>query len=109
MRPRNISLCAFALLALVWGTPAAQAQGGACGAIWPLDISADPVSFGTYTPSRGSPATANGRITVSCTSEFFGIYLPSFNVALSAGSGGAGFSPRRMSNGSYRLNYNLYT
>jgi spore coat protein U-like protein len=88
---------------------AASAQGLSCGSVWALQVSADAVAFGTYIPSSGSTATANGRVTIACASDVNGVYLPSFTVALSSGSGGSGFSPRRMSNGTYRLNYNLYT
>jgi spore coat protein U-like protein len=106
-RPAS-SIYALALLLAPGDAPPALAQGVTCGTIWPLDVSADSVSFGTYTPSSGAAATANGRITVACSSDLPGVYLPSFNVALSQGSGGSGFNPRQMSNGAARLNYNLY-
>jgi spore coat protein U-like protein len=88
--------------------PEAAAQGGSCGLFYPLVISADPVAFGTYLTTNSSPTTANGNITIACSNQTIGFYLPNFNVALSAGLS-AGFSQRTMGNGTSRLNYNLYT
>jgi spore coat protein U-like protein len=107
--PRAIISGALPFAALLLAATPAAAQTGACGTIWPLQVSADDVAFGTYISSGSSPVSANGRVTVACGGDPFGVYLPSFTVALSAGNGGTGFNSRRMSNGTYRLNYNLYT
>lgn len=48
-----------------------------------------------------------GTVSVTCSASIVGAVV-SYEVQLSAGNGGS-FSPRKMSNGTFNLNYNLYT
>jgi spore coat protein U-like protein len=65
--------------------------------------SATPVAFSNYTPG-GGVVTANGTITVKCTN------LTPYTVKLNAGTTtGDAFTQRLMANGTYTLQYNLFT
>jgi spore coat protein U domain-containing protein, fimbrial subunit CupE1/2/3/6 len=97
------------LLAALLGALMPQAAIAAtCGTgLDPILLQATATAFGVYSPGSGSAVTANGTVTVACTSPITDT-LPSFAVALDGGGAGS-FSPRQMSFGSARLNYNLYT
>lgn len=69
------------------------------------NVSATPVSFGSYNVFNATPLDATGTITVQCTG---GIQSVSYNIKLSTGLSGS-YAPRQMANGANRLNYNLYT
>lgn len=70
-----------------------------------IDTSGAAIAFGVYDPLSTVPATGVGTIVVSCGPP--GNNLP---VTFSLGTGGSGsYFPRRMSSGSNRLDYNLYT
>jgi spore coat protein U-like protein len=69
-----------------------------------LSVGATALSFGVYDPGSASSIKSTGTVTVEC---LVGV-LPSFTIALSAGNSGS-YAVRQMSNGSDRLNYNLYT
>lgn len=70
-------------------------------------VTATAIDFSGYSASAAGPDQANGTVQIKCP---LGIgLLPSFDIALSAGNGGSGFSPRRMSMGANRLDYNIYT
>jgi spore coat protein U-like protein len=61
------------------------------------------VAFGAYNPQSGTPDDGTGTISVRC------LFIdPAPNVALGTGSSGT-YAPRRMTNGPWTLNYNLYT
>lgn len=96
MNRRLASLC----LALwtVWMPQTAWALLNSCS------VSASGVSFGTYDPFSSSPIDSTGTVTVTC----FGVLGGVFDVSLSQGHSGT-FSPRKMANGGYDLNYDLYT
>ncbi len=69
-------------------------------------VTATDIAFPAYSASALSPDAANGTVKIRCP---LGIgLLPSFDVALSAGTTG-GFSPRQMTMGTNRLGYNIYT
>jgi spore coat protein U-like protein len=69
-------------------------------------VTASDIAFNTYSAAALSPTDANGTVQIKCP---LGIgLLPSFTVALSAGTSG-GFSPRDMAMGTDRLGYNIYT
>jgi spore coat protein U-like protein len=61
------------------------------------------VAFGAYNPLPGAASDATGSVTNTCTIT---AGILSYTVALSAG-GSASYSPRHMSSGVNRLNYNL--
>lgn len=65
-----------------------------------------PVSFGTYNPLSGTPLTAAGTVTVTCTA--LASLLEQWTIALSQGNSG-NFNSRSMLNGTSVLSYNLYT
>ncbi|MEI9989182.1 MAG: spore coat protein U domain-containing protein [Rhizomicrobium sp.] len=93
---------------LLAATAPQRASAGACGvALNPVLVLASGVSFGLYSPGAATAATSSGTITVTCT-VVLGSTLPSFSVALSAGTNGT-FAQRKMAFGTARLNYNLYT
>jgi spore coat protein U-like protein len=69
-------------------------------------VTATDIDFSTYSASALAADTANGTVKIRCP---LGVgLLPSFEIALSAGTGG-GFSPRQMGLGSDHLGYNIYT
>lgn len=69
-------------------------------------VTTSDISFASYSASSNTPDTANGTVKIRCP---LGIgLLPSFDIALSAGSS-HNFSPRAMAMGSNALNYNIYT
>jgi len=84
---------------------------GISGNAWALlqscTVAAVPVNFGSYNPLAGTPATATGTVTVSCTVTVVGL-VESWTVALSSGNSG-NFTTRLLANGSSSLSYNLYT
>jgi spore coat protein U-like protein len=69
-------------------------------------VTASDITFNTYNAAALSPKQANNAVQIKCP---LGIgLLPSFTLALSAGTSG-GFSPRQMAMGTNRLGYNIYT
>ena len=93
-------LCACVLL-----LPALAAQ-----AVVTCSVSAAGVSFGSYMFTNGSPVDSTGSVTVSCQRTLIIDSSPlSYTLKLSAGTGSSGYSPRQLSAGTGRLNYNLYT
>jgi len=83
----------------------------ACQNAWAIlqscGVSTAPVSFGTYNPLAGTPLTATGTVTVTCTVTGIGLF-ESWTIALSQGNSGH-FNSRSMLNGGSVLSYNLYT
>jgi spore coat protein U-like protein len=82
------------------------AQAGLCGTFLdPMSVAATGMGFGNYLAASAS--ASNSTITISC--GLLGIdLLPSFTVALSAGSS-ASMITRKMVFGAQKLNYNIYT
>ena len=87
------------LLAVIALALSSQAAWAACS------ISAQPTSFGNYSPLSVTPLDAAGQVTVNCS--FLISLLTTYTVKLSTGSSGS-YSPRRMQSGANSLNYNLY-
>jgi spore coat protein U-like protein len=73
------------------------APAGAC------TISAPGVAFGAYDPQSAANDDSSGNVNLACPTT---VTAPV--VALSTGGSGT-YSPRRMTNGAFNLNYNLYT
>ena len=71
-----------------------------------MTVTGTGVAFGAYDAATPTAATANGTVTIKCSSGLD--IAPSFVVALSTGGSG-GYSSRQMSLGAARLNYNIYT
>jgi spore coat protein U-like protein len=64
-------------------------------------VNVGPVRFGSYSPFASSDLSSVGAVIYRCTT-------PSpITVTLDRGTGGS-FSPRRMKQGSFTLDYNLY-
>lgn len=85
-------------LALIVLSTAARAQS--------CNVTATPVSFGSYNVFNAGPLDATGTITVRCTS-LLSLFV-NYTIKLSKGLSGS-YAPRQMANGTNRLNYNLYT
>jgi spore coat protein U-like protein len=68
-------------------------------------VSANPLSFGTY--STTSNATSTTTITISCGGWGNGSKSVSYTLSASAGSGS--YANRQLLNGSNAVSYNLYT
>ena len=66
-------------------------------------ISSAGVAFGAYNPQSAANDDSTGTVTLACAPT---VTAPV--VALSTGGSGT-YSPRRMTNGAFNLNYNLYT
>ena len=88
------------LLLLLTGTEARAAADCA--------VSTLGVAFGIYDPVSAAPDDVAGSVTVTCTYLSGGATQLGYTVALSTGSSGS-YAPRRLSAGSLRLNYNLFT
>jgi len=82
-----------------------------CQNVWALlqscTVSAVGVNFGIYNPLSGTPDTAMGTVTVTCTVTLIDLF-ESWTVALSAGNS-SNYTSRSLANGSSILSYNLYT
>lgn len=66
-------------------------------------VSATAIAFGAYNPTGGNVDTTN-TVTATCTSG------TAYNIGLDAGgASGATVTTRKMSSGSDRLNYSLYS
>lgn len=101
---RQFSLRRGGWLPILLGATGATAQA-AVG----CQVSANPVSFGTYNPITATPRDSTGRVSVSCTnSPPGGTVSVSYRVRLGSGSAGS-FAPRQLGSGPNRLNYNLYS
>jgi spore coat protein U-like protein len=66
-------------------------------------VSATGVAFGAYNPNSAAPDDATGTINATCL-----IFDQAPRVEIGTGNSGS-FSPRELDNGSWQLNYNLYT
>ena len=64
------------------------------------------IAFGGYSMLTPTPRDSTGSVTVTCT-VLIGLLI-TINTDLGTGISGSYF-PRQMSNGTNRLNYNLYT
>jgi spore coat protein U-like protein len=64
-------------------------------------LGTQPVAFGGYNPINGSAVDSVGYVNVNCDGG------TPYTIKLSAGGGT--FASRRMANGGYILDYNLYT
>jgi spore coat protein U-like protein len=100
---------ALLLVVLCWPRPAQALNlcllNCSCG------VSASAVSFSTYDPMSGSPATGVGNVQVSCTLLVAGLaQIVIYNVSLTAGGSGS-FTNRTMARmgGGSPLSYNLYS
>src|SRR5262249_49233127 len=100
MSARGLSIAVLVALA----TPAGAAT---CGGLNPILVVATPVGFGLYQPGSPGATNANGTVTVTCTVTL-GASLPGFTIALSPSTTGD-LVPRKMSFGTARLGYNIYT
>jgi len=108
MRSRSHGALGYSCAILALLVTAGPASAAACGTgLNPILVTATAVAFGLYSPSASSGAASNGTVTVACTTPV-GATLPSFTIALSAGTAGQ-FAPRHLSFGGASLNYNLYT
>jgi spore coat protein U-like protein len=67
-------------------------------------VSAAALSLGTYNPGSGTAATGSSNVTVNCTKN------APFTVALDKGTTAGGtIAQRLLTNGTDKLQYNLYT
>jgi spore coat protein U-like protein len=91
----------LAVCALMFAPQPARAACLTCS----CTVSADPMSFGSFSPLSG-PVDAVGSIDVDC----FGLTtsLDSISIELSAGVSGS-YAPRELKSGADVLAYNLYT
>jgi spore coat protein U-like protein len=90
----------LAVLAVLGGFAMSSACRAAC------NVSATALPFGTYNPTSAGAKDATGTVTVTCT-VLVALNL-SWTVTMSKGLSPS-YSPRQMSNGTGRLNYNIYT
>jgi spore coat protein U-like protein len=97
-----------AAVVLLFGLGTLPAHAATCGGILnPILVVATPMVFGLYQPGSASATPANGTVTVSCTVTL-GASLPGFTIALSPSTTGD-IAPRKMSFGTARLGYDIYT
>ncbi len=101
----RLRLCALMLLAATL-TVAETGKVGGTHNTESCTISASSLAFGTYDPLAAGPLDSTGSVSTNCTSG-----RPphvDYDVHLDSGQSSS-YAPRRMSNGSSNLNYNLYT
>lgn len=98
MKAVGYALGVLATMALA--TPASACTLCSCSA------STTGISFGGYDPTSPSPNDGAGSITLSCTGLVS--LAGTIDVAISPGASGDALA-RQMTQGSARLNYNLYT
>jgi spore coat protein U-like protein len=67
------------------------------------DVQATNLAFGAYSPSAGSAHNGTSTISVYCTVG------TGYSLGLDVGTGGGGFSARKMTAGSNEISYNLFT
>ena len=92
----------LAALALAMPWPAA-----ALCALCTCAVSTTPIAFGTYDPQSASPRDSDGSVLFTCGGLVGGVVT--YDVTLDKGLNSTTSSPRRMSSGASRLDYNLYT
>ncbi len=100
MTPRNrgaVSLC----VALALACPLARAAGSASS----CTASATGVVFGTYTPLAATALLANGTVSIACTGVTGN---DGITIDLSTGASGSYSPTRKLTSGTFTLNYNLY-
>jgi spore coat protein U-like protein len=91
----------LASCALVCAPPPARAACLTCS----CTVSADPMSFGSFSPLSG-PVDAVGSIDVDCIG--LTTSLDTISIELSAGLSGS-YAPRQLRSGASTLAYNLYS
>ncbi|MBH0200187.1 MAG: spore coat protein U domain-containing protein [Nitrospira sp.] len=97
MKSRWITL--LVVLAASWLTPFAAHAAVKCS------VTTVGVAFGLYDVFSSSPLLSAGSVSVRCS----GLGTGTEQVSISLSTGGSGsFNPRTLSQGSERLNYNLY-
>lgn len=65
-------------------------------------VTATPVAFGAYPPFSASPTNSTGTLMLHCA--------PAADVVIALSTGGSGsYASRRMGNGGFHLNYQLYS
>lgn len=102
---REAIVFATSVLAAICSSTSAHASGCTITGNAPT-VTAMDIAFPNYSASALVSDAANGSVKIRCP---LGVgLLPSFDIALSAGTAG-GFSPRQMGQGSSRLGYNIYT
>ena len=79
------------------------------GAAWcqTCSVAATGLAFGSYQPLSGAATNSTATITVTCNPGVISL-LVSYQIQLSAGSGGS-FAARSMGSGGSRLSYQLYS
>lgn len=102
---RRRVLLHLALLCLLMLFHAHPAHAYSCSAASP-----GTQSFGNVNPVSGNAYAVTGTIAVSCTVSPLESLISGTMIRVCLGIGGAsGSSPRQLNNGSYNLNYNLYS
>jgi spore coat protein U-like protein len=71
-------------------------------------ISVGTFNIGTYAPLSGSSSNGSSNITIQCTVTLVPLISAAYQISLTTGSSGS-YTTRKMTNGSYLLNYNIYT
>lgn len=99
---RHLAFATMALIGAWWGAP--RESEAACF-LCSCSIVASNVAFGDFQPLDNARLDGAGAVTVTCGP--IGL-LASYDVFLSPGGSGAS-TARRMSNGAYTLDYNLFT
>ena len=100
---RQLTLLALMLLGLfAAGSARALCITGVCAC---TTVTTN-VAFGSYSPLAFGNTDSTGSVKVSC-GGVAGLLIP-FSIGFSTGSSGS-YATRQMKNGSYTLNYNLYT
>ena len=102
---RRFALFVLAAALLQFAT-AREADATCLGLGCSCSVTASDVAFGAFEPLDNSALDSTGIVEVTCGALVLGL-LVAYDIELSTGGAG-GFVPRRMSNGTHTLNYNLY-
>ena len=99
---KKILLPALTALSLALPLPAsALCLGCSCS------VNTTPVAFGTYNPMSTASRDSEGSVLFTCGGLVGGAVT--YDVTLGKGLNSTAFSPRRMSSGANRLDYDFYT
>ncbi|MGH8278629.1 MAG: spore coat protein U domain-containing protein [Gammaproteobacteria bacterium] len=104
--PLTLNLLLLGALAFI---PKTALASSSCFGNPTVTVSATGVSFGSYDVMNAVATPGTGSVTVSATCPFSNLpVIVNYSIALNTGSSGI-FTPRTMSSGTNKLQYNLYT
>lgn len=104
-----LSAAALLLSGLLACFPKIALAASSCFGSPTVTVSSAGMAFSNYDVMNPGPTLETGGITVSATCGISGLpFTVNYSIAISTGSSGS-FTPRSMTSGATKLQYNLYT